>query len=115
MHGNTKNIPSRLGEENKDDIWQRFADFMSDVIAGHIDEMDMDSLPSYTCLVKMDELYASYERLHVLKNEGRRKQEHSRISDCTILQKMSGSYCRKYHNMVSLGYANRTCATCLEL
>ena len=84
MHDNTKYIPSRWGEENKDDIWQRFADFMSDVIAGHIDEIDMDSLPSYACLVKMDELYASYERLHVLKNESRKKQEHSRISDYTI-------------------------------
>ena len=71
MHDNTKYIPSRLGEENKDDIWRRFADFLSDVIARHIDEMDMDSLPSYACLAKMDELYASYERLHLLKNENR--------------------------------------------
>ena len=84
MHDNTKNIPSRLGEENKDDIWQRFANFMSDVIARHIDEMDMDSLPSYACLAKMDELYASYERLHVLKTESRKKQEQGRISDYTI-------------------------------
>ena len=84
MHDNTKYIPSRLGEENKDDIWRRFADFLSDVIARHIDEMDMDSLPLYACLAKMDELYASYERLHLLKNENRKKQEHDRICDYTI-------------------------------
>ncbi len=84
MHDNTKNIPSRLGEENNDDIWRRFADFLSDVIARHIDEMDMDSLPSYTCLAKMDELYASYERLHVLKNVSRKNQGHGRICDYRI-------------------------------
>ncbi len=49
-NGNIERVPSRLGVENTEDILQRFVDFLSDVIARHIDELDMKSLPSYESL-----------------------------------------------------------------
>ncbi len=68
-NGNTKREPSRLGVENTDDILQRFADFLSDVIARHIDELDMKSLPSYASLKVADNISELYRRFHTLRND----------------------------------------------
>ena len=68
-NGYTKREPSRLGVENTDDILQRFADFLSDVIARHIDELDMNSLPSYASLKAADNISDLYRRFHILRND----------------------------------------------
>ncbi len=68
-NGNTKREPSRLGVEKTDEILQRFADFLSDVIARHIDELDMNSLPSYASLKAADNISNLYRRYHTLRND----------------------------------------------
>ena len=68
-NGNTKRVPSRMGEENTEDILQRLADFLSDVIARHIDELDMKSLPSYESLKAADSISELYRRFHILRND----------------------------------------------
>ena len=68
-NGNTKREPSRLGVENTDEILQRFADFLSDVIARHIDELDMKSLPSYESLKAVENIFDPYRRYHLLRND----------------------------------------------
>ena len=68
-NGNTKRVPSRMGEENTEDILQRLADFLSDVIARHIDELDMKSLPSYESLKAEDNIFDLYRRYHILRND----------------------------------------------
>ena len=76
-NGNTKSEPSRPGVENTDDILQRFADFLSDVIARHIDELDMESLPSYASLKAADNISELYKRFHILRND-------SYVSDSSV-------------------------------
>ena len=66
---NTKREPSRLGVENTDEVLQRFADFLSDVIARHIDELDMKSLPSYESLKAADNIFELYRRFHILRKD----------------------------------------------
>ena len=55
--------------ENTEDILQRLADFLSDVIARHIDELDMKSLPSYESLKAEDNIFDLYRRYHILRND----------------------------------------------
>ena len=58
-----------MGVENTDDILQRFADFLSDVIARHIDELDMKSLPSYESLKASEKIFDPYRRYHLLRKD----------------------------------------------
>ena len=68
-NGNIERVASRLGVENTEDILQRLADFLSDVIARHIDELDMKSLPSYESLKAEDNIFDLYRRYHILRND----------------------------------------------
>ncbi len=68
-NGNIERVPSRLGVENTEDILQRLADFLSDVIARHIDELDMKSLPSYESLKAAENIFDLYRRYHLLRND----------------------------------------------
>ena len=68
-NGNIERVPSRLGVENTEDILQRLADFLSDMIARHIDELDMKSLPSYESLKAEDNIFDLYRRYHILRND----------------------------------------------
>lgn len=68
-YGHTERVPSRWGVENTEDILQRFADFLSDVIARHIDELDMKSLPSYESLKAAENIFDPYRRYHLLRND----------------------------------------------
>ncbi len=58
-----------MGVENTEDILQRFVDFLSDVIARHIDELDMKSLPSYESLKAAENISELYRRFHILRND----------------------------------------------
>lgn len=68
-NGNIERVSSRLGVENTEDILQRFVDFLSDVIARHIDELDMKSLPSYESLKAAENISELYRRFHILRND----------------------------------------------
>lgn len=48
-------------------LWQNLADVLADIIARHIDEIDMSSLPTYAVLKYHDQIREYYEKYLILR------------------------------------------------